>query len=112
MAPQKPATLQYICLIILFVLVGAYQFRATIFYFPEFFHSQAVGWPFSPSYVGGQPLATFVYPNALNAGLKENDVLVSVTDTIARIMQAADVFAAGAPQHDDMTLVVMRVLQP
>ena len=31
-------------------------------------------------------------------------------DTIARIMQAADAFAAGAPQHDDMTLVVARVL--
>ena len=29
---------------------------------------------------------------------------------IARIMQAADDFAAGAPQHDDMTLVVARVL--
>jgi serine phosphatase RsbU (regulator of sigma subunit) len=30
-------------------------------------------------------------------------------ETIARIMEAADQFAAGAPQHDDMTLVVMRV---
>ncbi len=30
-------------------------------------------------------------------------------ETIARIMQAADLFAAGAPQHDDMTLVVMKV---
>jgi len=32
------------------------------------------------------------------------------SEMIARIMQAADVFAAGAPQHDDMTLVVARVL--
>jgi sigma-B regulation protein RsbU (phosphoserine phosphatase) len=31
-------------------------------------------------------------------------------ETIARIMQAADAYAAGAPQHDDMTLVVLRVL--
>ena len=30
-------------------------------------------------------------------------------EAIARIMEAADRFAAGAPQHDDMTLVVMRV---
>jgi sigma-B regulation protein RsbU (phosphoserine phosphatase) len=30
--------------------------------------------------------------------------------TITRIMEAADAFAAGAPQHDDMTLVVARVL--
>jgi sigma-B regulation protein RsbU (phosphoserine phosphatase) len=29
---------------------------------------------------------------------------------IARIMQAADAFAAGAPQSDDMTLVVLRVI--
>jgi len=32
------------------------------------------------------------------------------SEIITRIMQAADVFAAGAPQHDDMTLVVARVL--
>jgi phosphoserine phosphatase RsbU/P len=30
-------------------------------------------------------------------------------ETIARIMEAADRFAGGAPQHDDMTLVVLRV---
>jgi phosphoserine phosphatase RsbU/P len=34
---------------------------------------------------------------------------LSAEDTIVRIMQAADTFAAGAPQHDDMTLVVLRV---
>ncbi len=33
------------------------------------------------------------------------------TEAIARIMQAADEFAGGAPQHDDMTLVVARVLE-
>jgi phosphoserine phosphatase RsbU/P len=31
-------------------------------------------------------------------------------DTITRIMQSADTFAAGAPQSDDMTLVVLRAL--
>jgi sigma-B regulation protein RsbU (phosphoserine phosphatase) len=31
-------------------------------------------------------------------------------ESIARIMRAADNFAAGAPQHDDMTLVVAKVL--
>ena len=31
-------------------------------------------------------------------------------DTIAKIMQAADAFASGAPQSDDMTLVILRVL--
>jgi sigma-B regulation protein RsbU (phosphoserine phosphatase) len=33
----------------------------------------------------------------------------SASETIDRIMSAADAFAAGAQQHDDMTLVVLRV---
>ncbi|MBZ5584563.1 MAG: SpoIIE family protein phosphatase, partial [Acidobacteriia bacterium] len=32
------------------------------------------------------------------------------SELIARVMEAADGFAAGAPQHDDMTLVIARVL--
>jgi phosphoserine phosphatase RsbU/P len=31
-------------------------------------------------------------------------------DAIAKIMQAADAFASGAPQSDDMTLVILRVV--
>ena len=31
-------------------------------------------------------------------------------DSIAKIMQAANAFASGAPQSDDMTLVVLRAL--
>jgi sigma-B regulation protein RsbU (phosphoserine phosphatase) len=31
-------------------------------------------------------------------------------DSITRTMQAADAFAAGAPQSDDMTLVILRTL--
>jgi len=30
-------------------------------------------------------------------------------EMVTRIMQAADAFAAGAPPHDDLTLVVARV---
>ncbi len=33
------------------------------------------------------------------------------SEMIARIMQTADAFAAGAPQHDDMTLVVAKVCE-
>jgi sigma-B regulation protein RsbU (phosphoserine phosphatase) len=33
---------------------------------------------------------------------------LSPSETIARLMQAADAFVAGAKQHDDMTLVVIR----
>jgi sigma-B regulation protein RsbU (phosphoserine phosphatase) len=32
------------------------------------------------------------------------------SEIIARIIQAADQFAVGAPQHDDMTLIVLRFL--
>jgi sigma-B regulation protein RsbU (phosphoserine phosphatase) len=32
------------------------------------------------------------------------------SETMTRIMAAAEAFTAGAPQHDDMTLVVLRVL--
>jgi phosphoserine phosphatase RsbU/P len=35
---------------------------------------------------------------------------LSAKDAISRIMQAADAFAAGAPQSDDMTLVILRVV--
>ena len=31
-------------------------------------------------------------------------------ELLGRIMAGADAFAAGAPQHDDMTIVVLRVL--
>jgi sigma-B regulation protein RsbU (phosphoserine phosphatase) len=31
-------------------------------------------------------------------------------DAIERILQAADAFASGAPQSDDMTLVILRVV--
>jgi phosphoserine phosphatase RsbU/P len=35
---------------------------------------------------------------------------LETAEVIARIMSAADAFASGAPQHDDMTLVALRVL--
>ena len=31
-------------------------------------------------------------------------------DSISKIMQAADAFASGAPQSDDMTLVILRAI--
>jgi serine phosphatase RsbU (regulator of sigma subunit) len=35
---------------------------------------------------------------------------VPARDVITRIMQAADAFASGAPQSDDMTLVILRAI--
>ena len=35
---------------------------------------------------------------------------LNATDIIARLVNLADEFAAGAKQHDDMTLVVVRII--
>jgi sigma-B regulation protein RsbU (phosphoserine phosphatase) len=35
---------------------------------------------------------------------------LTAAEAMSRIMEAAQAFAAGAPQHDDMTVVVLRVL--
>lgn len=47
--------------------------------------------------------------DALIATARQCDGLAPL-ETIRRIMKAADEFAAGAPQHDDMTLVIARVV--
>ena len=33
----------------------------------------------------------------------------SAAELMQRLFRAADAFAAGAPQHDDMTVVVLRI---
>src|SRR5271154_2300849 len=78
MAPKKPPTLQYACLALFFAFVCTYQGRAMLYYFPELFQHQAPGWPFIPAFNAGQPHATFVLPNALDAGMKEGDVLIAI----------------------------------
>jgi phosphoserine phosphatase RsbU/P len=37
---------------------------------------------------------------------------LSALEAMNRIMAAAQTFAAGAPQYDDMTVVILRVLVP
>jgi sigma-B regulation protein RsbU (phosphoserine phosphatase) len=34
----------------------------------------------------------------------------SAADVLERVVEAADAFAAGAKQHDDMTMIVVRVI--
>ena len=34
---------------------------------------------------------------------------LNASELMQRLFHAADAFAAGAPQHDDMTLVVLRI---
>jgi phosphoserine phosphatase RsbU/P len=78
MTRKKPPVAQYLALGLLFFAACAYQVRATIAAFPGFFQAQAVNWPFISGYSHGEPAATFVRPEALNAGVHEHDVLISV----------------------------------
>jgi phosphoserine phosphatase RsbU/P len=80
MAAKKQPILQYTCLAILFAIASAYLLGVTVYTFPDYLHIPAVQWPFVPMYVHGKPLAEFVQPFALQAGVKENDALVSVND--------------------------------
>jgi phosphoserine phosphatase RsbU/P len=105
MAPKKPPTLQYICLAILFALVCAYQVRAMLYDFPEMFHRGA-GWPFVPAYNAGEPHLNFVQPDARDAGIKANDVLVAVN---GRPVTGTSVFGeaiARAKTGDSMQVTV------
>lgn len=45
------------------------------------------------------------------ASLAYHGARVYLTASVARIMTEADAFAAGAKQHDDMTLIVMKVAE-
>ncbi|HEY2545334.1 MAG TPA: SpoIIE family protein phosphatase, partial [Candidatus Acidoferrum sp.] len=56
----------------------AYQTGATLYSFPDYLHIQAVAWPFFPIYSHGQPHVAFVNAAAKKAGVKDNDILISV----------------------------------
>src|SRR5271166_5640709 len=78
MRAKNHPILLYICLAIMFAVACAYQVRATLYAFPDYLHVRAVGWPFFPGYSHGQLHVEFVGETALKAGVKENDILVSV----------------------------------
>jgi phosphoserine phosphatase RsbU/P len=78
MTAKKQPTLQYVLLAILFTAACAYLVRVAASSFPDYFGIEAVEWPFVPLYTHGQPHAEFVREYAQAAGLKENDVLVSI----------------------------------
>ena len=84
---------------------------------PEFDYQQA-----SVTLSSGDLLVIYTdgFSEAMNRDLEEwgdKRLLAAVTncdglsskDVISRVIQAADAFAAGAPQSDDMTLAVLRV---
>jgi sigma-B regulation protein RsbU (phosphoserine phosphatase) len=112
MAPKKLPTLQYVCLAILFVLVCAYQARAMLYDFPEIFHHRAVGWPFIPSYTGGEPHATFALPNAFDAGIKEGDIVVAINGKLFTATAVYGEAIAHATAGDTMQVTVRTPGEP
>jgi sigma-B regulation protein RsbU (phosphoserine phosphatase) len=78
MSAKKQPILAYISLAVLFLFACAYQIRAIVYLFPAYLHVHTVEWPFMVDYVHGQPRVEFVHPYASSAGIKENDILVSI----------------------------------
>ena len=100
MKAKKPPIIQYVCLAIMFAIASAYQARATIYSFSYYLHIQAVGWPFFPNYSHGQPHVAFVGSAAQQAGVKENDILVSVNGRPVTGL---------AERHDELAVDNLRV---
>jgi phosphoserine phosphatase RsbU/P len=78
MRAKKPPILQYVCLAALFAVAAGYQARSMVYSFPDFFHLRVAAYPFYADYSNGKPRVQFVQPTAQRAGVKENDILVSV----------------------------------
>ncbi len=78
MPANKPPILQYLALALLFALASAYQIRSSIYAFPNYFHVKVADYPFTPDYEKGCPVLRFVGGPARAAGLRNNDILLSV----------------------------------
>ena len=72
--------LQYVCLALLFLLASGYQLFSTVSTFPDYFHRHVAGYPFAMDFVKDKPMVVSVEPKsaAQRAGMKVNDVLVSI----------------------------------
>ena len=78
MPARKPATLQYACLAVLFLMTCAFQVRAIEFAFPGLFGQHPAAWPVVPDYRGGIAVMGFVTEPAAAAGIKDGDQMISV----------------------------------
>src|SRR5580704_16852571 len=78
MRAKNPPILQYICLALLFAIASGYQIRSAMFAFPNYFHLKAAAYPFVPVYENGRPALQFVTRSARQAGVQNNDILLTV----------------------------------
>ncbi len=78
MRAKNPPILQYVCLALLFAFASAYQIRAAIYAFPNYFHFKVAAFPFVPEYDKDRPVLQFVNKSAREAGAQNNDILLVV----------------------------------
>ena len=109
MRAKSPPILQYVCLVLLFVLAAGYQARSVLFNFPAYFHRQAAANPFIPNYDKGHPVAQFVGLSAQRVGVKEGDILLAVN---GRPFRGLAVFGEAMRRANPGDSVTVEVLTP
>jgi phosphoserine phosphatase RsbU/P len=108
MRAKNPPILQYVCLALLFALASAYQIRSAIFAFPNYFHFKAVAYPFMPIYDKDRPVLRFVRKSALEAGVQNDDILLSVNGQRLTGLAVFGEAIRNANPGDTLTVQVLR----
>ncbi|HKV23320.1 MAG TPA: SpoIIE family protein phosphatase [Candidatus Acidoferrum sp.] len=111
MTPKKSPILQYVCLTLLFALAASYQVRALMYAFPNYFHLNAVQFPFELTYSKGHPLLTFVSESARQAGgagLRDGDELLSVNGRRVTGLAVFGETMRRSKPGDEITVAILR----
>jgi sigma-B regulation protein RsbU (phosphoserine phosphatase) len=109
MRRKNPPTLQYVCLALLFALASAYQIRSALYAFPNYFHFKAVAYPFVPIYDKGRPVLRFVNKSAREAGVLNDDILLSVN---GRSVTGLAVFGEAIRKANPSDTLTVQFLRP
>src|SRR5580700_1798334 len=78
MRAKNPPILQYVSLALLFALASVYQIRSVMYAFPNYFHLKVAAYPFVADYEKGRPGLQHVTKSARQAGVQNNDILLTV----------------------------------
>jgi len=109
MRAKNPPILQYVCLALLFALASAYQIRSAIYAFPNYFHFKAVAYPFVPIYDKDRPVLRFVIKSAREAGVQNDDILLSVN---GRRLTGLAVFGEAIRKANPGDTLAVQILRP
>jgi sigma-B regulation protein RsbU (phosphoserine phosphatase) len=109
MRAKNPPILQYVCLALLFALASAYQIRSAMYAFPNYFHFKAVAYPFVPIYDKDHAVLRFVFKSAREAGVRNDDVLLSVN---GRPLTGLAVFGEAIRHSNPGDTLTIQFLRP